>query len=89
MRGITRKTAFGITAALLDGTTGESGIAQRQQRRGITEGFFSESGHIIIHLQSLYSAGICQPEIPALYRQPALLRLLPLLVVPICAKGFR
>ena len=37
---------------------------------------------------SLYSANMCRPEIPALYRQPTLLRILPLLVVPVCAKRF-
>ena len=32
------------------------------------------------------NAGMNEPGIPALYRQPALLRTLPLLMAPICAK---
>ena len=35
-----------------------------------------------------YSAGVCQPETPAIQRKPALLRILTLLVVPTCAKRF-
>ena len=31
---------------------------------------------------------MCRPEIPALYRQPAILRLLPEQAVPICANRF-
>ena len=41
---------------------------------------------VIMQPGSLYCADMCQMEIPALCRQPALLRISPLLVVPICAK---
>ena len=52
-------------------------------------GYEGHCGVVCVRYCSLHSAGMCQPEIPALClsRQPALLRVLPLLFVPICAKA--
>ena len=41
-----------------------------------------------VHKWPLYGVGMCRPDIPALQRKPALLRVPSLLVVAICANAF-